>query len=212
MGCCPQICQHWRSCQAMNSGLLSERMCCGIPRRNITSDKVSITCRLPIPSLHRQRRDPPVPVPPILAGQGNHRSRQLLLIQPMDWLVSLRSPPLPLAGRCAVHSFRTRAQHASPHNVAARGLEVSLPPPPARLDSPSDSSATNCFNLVFSFSNTFIRLACPTMSPLTLFPPAIVRLGVGPSFLASFGCWLPVSPSAPQSAVGSLRSALGCNF
>ena len=42
----PRFANHWRSCWAMNSGPLSDRICSGIPRHNITSDNVSMTCRL----------------------------------------------------------------------------------------------------------------------------------------------------------------------
>jgi hypothetical protein len=43
----PTLPSHFRNSSAMNSGPLSERMCSGIPRSNITSAKVSITCKLP---------------------------------------------------------------------------------------------------------------------------------------------------------------------
>jgi hypothetical protein len=43
----PTFPNHSRNAFAMNSGTLSERMCSGIPRINITSANASITCMLP---------------------------------------------------------------------------------------------------------------------------------------------------------------------
>ena len=62
---------HWRNFWATNSGPLSDRMCSGIPRHSITSDNVSITSRLPHPSLHSDRQA----FPPILVQQRQQPQR-----------------------------------------------------------------------------------------------------------------------------------------
>ena len=43
----------------------------------------------------QQRRDSSIAVPPVLRRQSDHRPGQLILVQSINRLVSLRSPPLP---------------------------------------------------------------------------------------------------------------------